>query len=196
MHPLLLVLGVLSGQPAAPPPSQITGAVSPLIAGLCRPFGEGQGDGAVLRCSGLVGTDVFLRGDEASREVALGRPDAFLPPPPEGGRLGRSVTWRLLGDRPFAAVLRYRFPDAASSTPDLLVVLKAPSDDEAPCLVGAAQDVAGPTGSGLERAVAFADRRAPLFRCGRDTPALLGGVSDGARAILSAWFGAMRPDDG
>lgn len=194
MHPLLLLLGVLSGQPAAAPPSEITGAVSPLIPSLCQPLEGGAGEGAPLRCSGLVGTDVFLRGPETAREVALARPVDFLPPPPAGGRLGRSITWRLAGDRPFAAVLRYRFPDAAAAAPDLLVVVKVPTDEGRGCVAGAAQDVSGPTGSGLERAIAFADRRAPLFRCGRDTPALAGSVSGAARLILSAWFGTMRPD--
>lgn len=192
----LLVIGVLSGQPAAAPPSAITGAVSPLIPSLCQPIEGGAGEEAPLRCSGLVGTDVFLRGPETAREVAFAKPDHFLPPAPDGGRLGRSVTWRLEGARPFAAVLRYRFPDAVAAAPDLLVVVKVPTDGSPGCVAGAAQDVSGPTGSGLERAIAFADRRAPLFRCGRDEPVLAGAVSEPARAILSAWFGTMRPDGG
>ncbi len=189
MNMLILAFGVLSAGSAPLPASDITGAVSPLLPSLCRPLDEGSGRDGVLRCAGLVGTDVFLRGPEEAREVALARPEGFLPPP-GGGRLGRSVAWRLLGDRPAAAVLRYRFSEGAA---DVLLVLKPARDGEAGCPVGAVEDAGGPSGSAAERAAALADRRAPLFRCGRDRPVLEGPWSAAGRARMDAWLGPTAP---
>ncbi|RIY00019.1 hypothetical protein D3218_12010 [Aureimonas flava] len=189
MHPLLLVLAVLSA-PAAPPtpPAEITGAVSPLLPRLCRPMEPPADGGDVLRCAGLVGADVFLRGPEAARQVALLRPEGFLPAPPDGARLGQSVAWRLLGDRPIAAVLRYRFPEAAEAPADVIVVLKPARDGAPGCVVGAVEEGAGPSATAPERAAALADRRAPLFRCGRDRPTLDGPWSPAGRARIGVWF--------
>jgi hypothetical protein len=196
MHPLLLVLAVLSAPAAPPPASETTAAVSPLLPSLCRPVDASVGGAGVLRCAGLVGTDVFLRGTEDARELALARPEGFLPAPPDGGRLGRSVVWRILGDRPVAALLRYRFPNAAGGAADVLLALKPARGNEPGCLVGAVEDTGGPSGSAPDRAAAFADRRAPLFRCGRDRPELDGLWSAAGRARMLAWFGAMAPDGG
>ncbi len=163
MHAMLLILAVLSGAPApAEPDPGITAAVSPLLPSLCRP---GEGGEGVLRCAGLVGTDVFLRGDEAAREPSLGAPNGFLAPPPGGARLGRSVTWRILGDKPIAGILRYRFADGW----EVLVVLKPGREGAPGCPVGIVENGEAPSGSGPDRAAALADRRA-LFRCGSDRP--------------------------
>lgn len=191
MSPLILAFAVLSSASAPPPLSDITGAASPLLPSLCRPLdGDSEADG-VLRCAGLVGTDVFLRGPEEAREVALAQPDGFLAPPPGGARLGRSVAWRLLGTRPVAAVLRYRFQDSS----DILLVLKPAREGKAGCPVGAVEDTVGPTRPAAERAAALADRRAPLFRCGSDRPVLGGIWSAAGRARMDAWLGTTEPGD-
>lgn len=190
MHPLILAFAILSGSAVAPPaPSDITGAVSPLLPNLCRPL-EGEAD--VLRCAGLVGTDVFLKGPEEARAVALARPDIFLEPPPGGARLGRSVSWRLLGDRPVAAILRYRVPPGADPAPDVLVIVKPARGGEPGCAVGAIEEAGDPAGTAADRAAAFADRRVPLFRCGRDEPVLDGLWSAEGRARTAAWLGAAK----
>lgn len=195
MHPLLLVLAVLSsGTAEQPPPSEMTGAVSPLLPSLCRPMTDGAGADEVLRCAGLVGTDVFVRGGATDRQVALGQPVDFTPPPPDGARLGQSVSWRLLGDKPVAAVLRYRFPDAANAPHDVLLVLKPPAEGGRGCPVGAVEDVADPAGTASDRAAALADRRAPLFRCGKDRPRLEGAWSPGGRARIETWLGAVATE--
>lgn len=187
MHPLFLLLGVLSAQGSPPPASPVTGAVSPLIPSLCRAMDAGSG--AILRCAGLVGSDVFLRGPETVREVALVAPENFLPPPPPGLRLGRSVGWRLSGDRPVAAVLRYRSTGDAGARADVLVVLKPPQGAQPGCVVGAVEETVGPSEPAPERAAAFADRRAPLFRCGTNRPVFEGPWSPSGRAALRSWLG-------
>lgn len=179
MGPLLIFLAVLSAAGApTPSTSELTGAASPLLPNLCE--ASDRSEGAILRCAALPGTDVFLRGPETAREIAIGQPKDFLPAAPDGARLGRSVAWRLLGARPVAAILRFRFDEGG----DVLVVLKPVREGQEGCVVGA---VEGAGGADAERAASLADREAPLFRCGRHAPILEGPWSRDGRARMMSW---------
>ncbi|WP_427025200.1 hypothetical protein ACP4J4_04540 [Aureimonas ureilytica] len=184
----LTLVSALLGTPEASPPqppsrAEPTGAETPVIESLCVSAERPEAGGEALRCAGLPGFDLLLAGPSDRRRVAIGRPEGFLPAPPEPMRLGSTARWRLDGTRPLAVILRYRL----ASVPDeiLWVVVKAPVGETPGCL---AAILAGRAGAGGEEADAFADGRAAAFRCGVDRPAFLGPRPDPAlqRAGL-AW---------
>lgn len=189
---LTLVSALLgSPEPVAPEPvghaparAEPTGAATPVIESLCLRLALPRGEGEALRCAGLPGFDLYLKGEAAARRVALGRPEGFTPAPPEPMTLGSAARWRMLGPRPVAAILRFALPAAPDEV--LLAVVKAPGETSPGCLVAV---LAGPAGSASsEAADALADREAAAFRCGVDRPTFSGKrASPAAQRAGLAW---------
>jgi len=187
---LLVVLAVLgAASPAAKGSAvsaPVSGAASPLLPHLCiaSPI---PGDASVLRCSGLVGTDVYLAGREDDRRVALGAPTGFPAALPRPARLSRTLDWRLLGDRPMAALLRYAFAaDGAEPAMQWIVVLK-PGTRERPGCVVALVDGEGDSAA-TATATHVADDGTAGFRCGVDRPSLVGRAGDATRRLGTSWL--------
>ncbi|WP_182086133.1 hypothetical protein [Aureimonas sp. ME7] len=182
---LMLFLGLAAatggdGAGRTDPPPDISSAASPLLPKLC--VDEPNAGRGVLRCAGLVGTDVFLGGADA-RAVALGTP-VFQADPPGRSVLGRSVTWRILEGRPIAGIVGYELPEGSEGGTRYLVVIKPGRDARPGCVVGVLRQIPG---DGLEAAASYADRRAVSFRCGTDAPSLMGSASSQAGQALAAW---------
>ena len=187
---LLVVLAVLgAASPAAKGSSvsaPVSGAASPLLPHLCiaAPI---PGDASVLRCSGLVGTDVYLAGGDDDRRVALGAPAGFASPLPRPARLSRTLDWRLLGDRPMAALVRYVFvADGADPAMQWIVVLKPGTPERPGCVVALVDGEADATARAT--ALHVADEEAAGFRCGVDRPGLVGRAGDATRRLGTPWL--------
>ncbi|MBB3999992.1 hypothetical protein [Aureimonas pseudogalii] len=168
----------------------LSGAASPLLPHFCvaDPL---PGDASVLRCSGLVGTDVFLAGSEDDRRVALGAPAGFPSPLPKAARLSRTLDWRLLGERPVAALLRYGFAaEGADPAMQWIVVLKPGTPERPGCVVALVDGEAG--AAARTTATRVADEEAAGFRCGVDRPGLVGRAGDATRRLGTLWL-ARQP---
>lgn len=191
---LLVVLAVLGATSPSAQTSNgdapLSGAASPLLPHLCvaAPM---PGDASMLRCSGLVGTDVFLTGSEDDRRVALGSPAGFPPSLPRRARLSRTLDWRLLGDRPVAGLLRYGFAaDGAEPAMQWIVVQKAGTPERAGCVVALVDGEAD--AEARATALRVADEQAAGFRCGVDRPGLVGRAGDATRRLGASWL-ARQP---
>ncbi len=180
-------------EPAAPAPARAepTGAATPVIESLCLRLALPSGEGEGLRCAGLPGFDLYLKGEATARRVALGRPEGFTPAPPEPMTLGATARWRMLGPRPVAAILRFALPAAPDEV--LLAVVKAPGEASPGCLVAVFAGPAGPASSDV--ADALADREAAAFRCGVDRPSFSGQrASPAAQRAGLAWVASPSSD--
>ncbi|WP_062210462.1 hypothetical protein [Aureimonas sp. AU12] len=186
----LFLLTVLAAAPDAGSqpvaPAGIAAAASPLLPRYCVPAPT-PSDPGVLRCAGLIGTDVYLAGDEANRRVALGAPAGFPPPLPAPAMLGRTLDWRILGARPIAGIFLYRLTSGDEAL-RWLVVTKPGSMERPGCIVALFDGNAEPEAD--VRAASFADARAPGFRCGIDRATIQGRAADTTRRLGAAWLQA------
>lgn len=181
MHWLLVPLLAMTAAGGQAPPARdsITTAATPLFLNRCEALSK-----AAWRCAGLPGTDVFVSEEEKGRwRVAVGVPEGRSPTFRLPHMLGRTMEWRISGNRPLAGIVRYRFPrPSGSGTDDLLAVVKAGGVAGAGCLA-AFVDVAA-NSAAVELAREAADAVAPRFRCGVDTLEAVGRVSARTRDEL------------
>lgn len=181
MHWLLVPLLAMTAAGGQAPPARdsITTAATPLFLNRCEALSE-----AAWRCAGLPGTDVFVSEEEKGRwRVAVGVPEGRSPTFRLPHMLGRTMEWRIAGNRPLAGIVRYRFPrPSGSGTDDLLAVVKAGGVAGPGCLA-AFVDVAA-NSAAVELAREAADAVAPRFRCGVDTLEAVGRVSARTRDEL------------
>jgi hypothetical protein len=138
---------------------------------------QGQWESVGWRCPGPPGYSLVYSAGEEESGIAFGRSGSEKELTTDVSwsgstmdALGTRAEWRMLGGRPFAAIVaRWRTLESDktnSSALELLIVRVTERGDCAIAAVGALKP------SALEDARKIADERGPSFRCGVDKPSM------------------------
>jgi hypothetical protein len=182
-----LALAALASTPAAGQSS--FSAYTKFDSKQCRhSAGKDAEDYGTWRCPGYRGLGVFLGAGDQRMQVSFGRnarrePAASETFPGFNSVYSGTVEWRIEklpsgGTQPFATVLRWNVmlpQDKRISTGRVLVVTRLGPV----CHVGYVDRRANPNANELARQIA--DDHARSFRCGTDTPIVLGSTTPGLR---------------
>jgi hypothetical protein len=143
-----------------------------------------EGGGAILRCDGYDGWDVYVNEGDARTDVDYGYINDHFETFSAFNGPGTKIEWMLGADGvPYAAALRFLI-DVDGRSAEALVVSKPGTSEEPGCVVGVV-DAAADQSNGIARGLGAA---APLFDCSTDRAVIV----PGARELVSQFNGANR----
>lgn len=132
-----------------------------------------EGESVEWRCPGHAGIALFVSSGDGRFDVDAGVRNQWFETQPPFNQPGPRVEWRVRTGRPFAIIHRLMLLDGNRRGHSVLGVSRIGRSDAPGCLVGW---IDGDMPNANQAARDLADRTALRFRCGRDSPELVGRV--------------------